>query len=152
MGLPSDIVSNRDCRFTPYCWQRTDESPRYQAIDVYRLPSTSRRPDRANQRSSRAVSTRRYLVSARRLGRTTSARRARHRRIRDNQDAPVLRELRLPTRDAARDCYRAVPGVTDPRTTPQREREAHGIPVILEGLPNRGSYVGTLGEASVFGF
>jgi hypothetical protein len=84
MGLPSDIVSDRDSRFISQLWQRTDESPRYQAIDVHRLPSTSRRPTR-------------------RLGRTTSARRAciQHRRhgIRNNQDTAVLRELWLP-RDA----------------------------------------------------
>jgi hypothetical protein len=36
----------------------------------------------------------------RRLGRTTSARRARHRRFRDDQDVLILRELRLPTRSA----------------------------------------------------
>jgi hypothetical protein len=128
MSLPSDIVSDRDSRFIPHLWQRTDESPRYQAIDVHRLPSTSRRPDRANQRGAQ-------IVPTPRARRTSLARRARlrHRRFRDNQ--LVLRELRLPTKDAARDCYLALPGVTDPRTTPQQEREAHGILGVLERLP-----------------
>jgi hypothetical protein len=69
MGLPSNMVSDRDSRFISHLWQRTDESPRYQAIEVHRLPSTSRRPTR-------------------RLGRTSPARPAciQHRRIRDNQD------------------------------------------------------------------
>jgi hypothetical protein len=40
-----------------------------------------------------------------------------------------------PAASEARDCYRALPGVTDPRTTPKREREAHGILAVLERLP-----------------
>jgi hypothetical protein len=71
MGLPSDIFSDRDSRFIPHLWQRTDESPRYQAIDVDRFPPTSRRPNRADKRHSRAIPTPLLRVSTRRLGRTS---------------------------------------------------------------------------------
>jgi hypothetical protein len=81
-GTDLATVPDRDSRSKSISLlARTDELPRYQAIDVHRLPSPSQRPTR-------------------RFGRTLSARRAclQHRRFRDNQPVPV--KLRPPTRNA----------------------------------------------------
>jgi hypothetical protein len=78
-GLPSDIVSDRDTRFTSHLWQEPTNH-----LGIKLSTSTAFHPQADGQQD------------------TTSARRAciQHRRFRDNQDVPVLREVRLPTRPA----------------------------------------------------